>query len=439
MNVVFLALDGVSQTHFWQFREQMPTLWSCSLRAHMFRRFYANATGMFLSFSNFAYGNTRQFDHWITLPEKATDDSRPDCVNLFQSFHDKGYAIMGTTLASPVPQYVKEGLFGAWPASCGEFLSFEDHAPYYEAIDRFLLQREQDRTPFVLYASDRSCLFGTNEEEKQEARELHSYCEKGFNLLDRTAGFVLNSLERHGVLDKTLVVAYGSFGMDPWQHGLSSGRISRIPPYASACWTPMFMLSPNGEALVDDRMVCVSDLGHIVLDRLFPGDKQPPPQDELEGRDVFAYQRSFAISQNLFALEDETLPDNQGIAKSYAVTDGDFRLIVTSDGGRPESGGLELFFDMRDPINTRNLLDFFHLDGGGFMQAFGDTDIVHPHFNASFTLPAVKEILVTYNRLRDVLVSAVQAKESRAIARVGESGKRYLFPLTSFTKKKIRP
>lgn len=438
MNVVFLALDGVSQTHFWQFREQMPTLWNCSLRARMFRRFYADATDMFQSFSNFACGNSRQFDHWTAFPGITTDDSRPDCANLFQSFFDRGYAIMGATLASPVPKYVKDGLFGAWPASCGEFFSFEDHAPYYEAIDRFLLQREQDQTPFVLYASDCSCLFGTNEKEKQEAVELHSYCEKGFNLLDRTAGFVLNSLERHGVFDKTLVVAYGSFGMDPWQHGLHSGRISRIPPYASACWTPMFMLSPGGEALVDDRMVCVSDLGHVVFGRLFPGEKQPPPKDDVEGRDVFAYERSFAVSQNMFALEDETLPDNQGIAKSYAVTDGDFRLIVTSDGGRPECGGLELFFDMRDPVNTRNLLDFFALDDGGFMLAFGDKSIVHPHFNASFTPPAVKEILVAYDRLRDVLSGVVRAKESYAIARAGESGGRYLFPMTAFTKKKIR-
>ncbi|MDR1612709.1 MAG: hypothetical protein LBT97_07985 [Planctomycetota bacterium] len=352
--------------------------------------------------------------------------------------HDRGYAVSGGMYCVPAPEYAQNGFGGAWPECCGEFRCFGEHSAFYHALDEFFAGRERDGKSFAFFAADRSCLFGDNVGEKEDASELHSYCGRGFELLDRTAGFMLDALKRRGLLDRTIFVAYGPYGMDPWLHGLFHGRITRIPPYASACWTPLLVAVPGSGKCIDDHLICVVDLRHLISNLLFPEEKTPPPESELDGRDVFAYPRSMAISQNMFALENESDPSNAGLAKGYAAADGSYRLVVTSDGGKMERGGLEFFFDTRDPTNTRNLLDFFDIDAAGFITTFEDREIVHPYFDALFSRREVMEMADVYNRLRAVLADAVRVKESRAAAFAGEEARGHSFPGASFTKKKSR-
>jgi arylsulfatase A-like enzyme len=436
MNLVLLPLEGVSQTMFWQYREAMPRLWELSNRSAMFRRFYAASTSAFQSFCDVAYGDSFELDHNERYP------SERGCVagkgkNLFAELRRRGFEAFGVQHGGSCPAYVADNFRGAWPDECGAFEWHGGYAGFYGAIDEFLGRVKAASQPFVLYVSDRAALAGDASPEKRETALYHERFAKGFSLLDQTAGRVMDALAARGLLEGAIVVVYGPYGMDLWKHGISRGRATAIEPYADLCWTPMFIHRNNEDVGIADQLVSAIDLRPTVMHMLFPREPSEQPSNPFTGVDILSFRRQAVFSQNLFALEKPNAGSALGLFKSYAATDGDQRLIVTGDLWG-DDGGMELYYDPRDPGNTRNFLDFFTLDGNGEMTAFGRRDIIHPHFTMSFKPNLVMSIVNSYNTMRKQLAGFIRSKETAALPRAGGGAKANVFPERCFAKKRRR-
>ncbi len=435
-NIVFLSLDGVSQTMFWQYRETMPFLWELSLRSAMFRRFFTSETSAFASFCACAHGDAGELDHNPEYPT-ASGCLAGRTTNLFAVLRDRGFATLGIQHGSLCPPYTAANFYGAWPEGCGDFQHHADYARFDAAIADFLAQRRADAKPFALYVSDRAARPDDSSPEKNASPLYHERFAKGFSLLDRTAAATMGALASSGLLANTIVAAFGPYGMDPWKHGINRGRVNTGVPHADTCWTPLFIYNNGNDICTADQLVSSIDLKPTVLHMLFPEERQPEARGPLSGVDILRYRRQTALTQSLFALERENEGSARGMARSYAASDGDQRLIVTSDGGIAGEGGMELYFDARDPGNTRNFLDFFDLDDNGVMTSFGRKDIVHVHFTQSFRQNLVMSIVNSYNTMREQLHSFIRAKEREAAALLGGTAEGMRpFPDEAFKRKR---
>lgn len=415
----------------------MPTLWNLSLRSAMFRRFYTASTSALQSFVDFAYGDSTQLDHNLAYP------SRDGCLsgkaaNLFDILRQRGYEILGLQHGGNCPDYVRGNFYGAWPTNCGTFQWHDEYDAFYLTAERFIDQSTAAGKPFALYYNDRAALLGDDSGEKEKDGLFHVRIEKGYSLLDQSVARIMNKLAASGLIGSTIIIIYGPYGTDPWKHGIYLGRTHAVDPYADLCWTPLMIYNNDNDICTADQLVSVIDLKHTLLHMLFPQEPPTQPTSILTGVDILSFNRQAAFTQNLFALEKENAGPSQGLVKSYGVTDGDQRLIVSSNGGIPGEGGMELYYDPRDPGNTRNFLDFFQLDPNGVMTSFGRKDIIHPHFLMSFKPHLVMSIANSYNAMREQLFTFIKLKEQEALKLAGESAKNNLFPEDSFKRKRRR-
>ncbi|MCC8179337.1 MAG: hypothetical protein LIP23_00260, partial [Planctomycetes bacterium] len=108
------------------------------------------------------------------------------------------------------------------------------------------------------------------------------------------------------------------------------------------------------------------------------------------------------------------------------------------DAGVEGKGGLELFYDLRDPGNTRNFLDFFDMDNDGSLRFTARPSFRHSHFISSFRRCAIIDLFKSYLILRRQLMDFVKLKEKNALARSGGKGKKNLFPIDAFNRKRPR-
>lgn len=439
MNLVLIPLEGVSQTLFWQYRGAMPTLWKMSNEAIMFRRFYSASTSAFQSFCDVAYGDSSQLDHNLAFP------SARGCLleserNFFAILNEKGYATLGIQHGESRPAYVKDNYFGAWPDVCGEFRWHGEYDPFFAETFAFMEKARAAGKPFALYYADRASTVADNCPEKQEARLYHQRFEKGYSLLDGSVARLMQKLGEMSILDDTIIVAFGPYGMDPWKHGVFRGRVHALDPYADMCWTPLFIFNNSRNPQIVDPLACTTDLKASVLDLLFTNPKLGLGKGQFTGVNFLSRPRDIVFTQNLFALERENEGPALGIAKSYAATDGDQRLIVSSNGGIPGEGGMEFFYDPRDSTNSRNLLDFFELSVDGKIVRFGNPNATHSHFLYAFRPDnpklLINSIMESYNTMRAILKRLVKSKEDSALPHCGSQKEAKRFDESRFNVKR---
>ncbi|MDR1520607.1 MAG: hypothetical protein LBU23_10800 [Planctomycetota bacterium] len=437
MNLVVIPLEGVSQMLLWQYREAMPAIWRLANQSTSFRRFYSASTSAFQSFCDFVHGDSSELDHNLSYP------SGPGCLlgragNLFGILEEQGYAVMGSQHGETCPEYVRGNCFGAWPEAGGRFRWHGEYDAFYAESLAFVKRAAAAGQPFALYYCDRAGTVADNCLEKRDSRLFHQRFEKGFSLLDRSVERMLAGLAELGLLGATLIVLYGPYGMDPWKHGVFAGRTHAIEPYADVCWTPLLFYCDGRDIQTIEGLASSIDLKATILGILFPGRDFGPAPGRFSGVNLLTSGRNIAFTQNLFALEQENAGPALGLVKSYAATDGDLRLIVNSDGGIAGEGGMEFYYDVRDPGNTRNLLDFFELDKNGDMASFGRSDVVHVHFTQSFKPHLVRDMVSAYNGMRDTLKQLAKAKEGEALRHSANQSRRLLFHDSQFNLKRRR-
>lgn len=432
MNLILIAMEGVSQTLFWQYRDSMPTLWDIHNRSASFRRFYTNSTSALSSLYDLVYGNSSLLDHHVSYEEALTSPCL-EKQDLFGLLRAQGYETLGLVRATSQPKYMMPSFNAAGP-----FHWHQDSETCCAEGEGFIERCAASKTPFTLYVSEKAARLDDEHPGKRKETTLHGRVEKGYQLLDQTVGRIFSKLAEHDLTRDTIAICLGLYGTDPWKHGMHAGRTHAFEPYADLCWTPMFMYRNDFDICVSDQIISMVDIRPTILQMLFPDESIPNPDDRVSGLNAFSgFTRQIAFSQSLFATEKENLGASLGLIKSYAVTDGAHRLIVSSDGGIKGDGGMEFYLDFHDPSNTRNFLDFFQLNTDGEMVSFGKNDLIHPHFTASFKAHLVMDIVKSYTFLRSQLQAYIQEKESIALKRNSEQ-RGELFPLDMFTHARRR-
>lgn len=435
-NLLLIHLESVSQMAFWQYSAEMPTLFDLMGKSAAFSRFYAASTSSVMSMSDLLHGDSSEMDHLAVFP-KDKGFLAGLSSNLFLILAENDYATYGVQYGSFCLGDAPNNFWGVWPEACGQFRQQKDREEMHGGIRDFLETSKAAGKPFALYFWNMNTHLRDDDPLEPPNQAYHERFQSGYRLLDLSVKRLFEDLGALGLLDDTLIIAFGDHGDDLFRHGLYRGRSHIIDPYANVCWCPLFIHDRNVEICISQKLMSMVDVKPTLLHMLLPERPPEPPTTPFSGINVLAADRSAAFSQSMFALQTERSDPARAITKSYAVTDGDFRLMASSPVNLDDSGGLEFFFEQWDYGNTRNLLDFCRLDSQGRITAFGHPDAVHPHFFLTFTQKHVDIMAKTYEKLRDLLHSFIKLKEAEALKRFA-GGKKELFPEELLTRKRKR-
>lgn len=435
-NLLLIHLESVSQMAFWQYSAEMPTLFELMRNSAAFSRFYSASTSSVMSMSDLLHGDSAEMDHLAVFP-KNKGSLAGASSNLIQILIDNGYAVHGVQYGSFCLGDAPNNFWGVWPEAGGQFRQQSDREEMHREIRNFLGKSKSAGQPFVLYFWNMNTHLRDDDPLEPPDQAYHERFRSGYRLLDLSVKRLFGDLGDLDLFDDTLVVAFGDHGDDLFRHGLYRGRSHIIDPYANVCWCPLFIHDKSVEICISQQLVSMVDIKPTLLHMLLPGRQPEPLSTAFSGMNILASERTAAFTQSMFALQVERSDPARAITKSYAVTDGDFRLMVSSPVNLDDQGGVEFFFEQWDYGNTRNLLDFCRLDPQGKITGFGHPDAVHPHFVLTFTRKHVDIMAKTYEKLRQLLYSFIKLKEEQALKRFKDERKE-LFPDELFTRKRVR-
>jgi hypothetical protein len=443
-NLVFLHLESISNTILWQYRPELATVWQLMQQSYRYTRYFSSSVSTDTVLDEMLFGASDAYDG-APLYSQRHDLSNPALRNNMKMNNIASFAYMAGF-----------GYFNfiEYPWCNG----IESPTHLYHPDLNYVVARMKEKMrdydakgiPFVVHF--RVCVshMAYDDPVKIQAKTFSERFRLGYLRQDQAVNMALSSLIELGLLEKSVLVCYGDHGDELWSHGLNKGYCHATIPYASLCNVPLFIYEhgcPPGES---DRLVSTIDIRESLIRRIVP-DYDPaeislgnplknrigwsipappgwpdsgclPPfrQTPFDGIDAFNETRDLAFTQNLFALQLEYSDLEQGLTKGYSVTDGTYRVVVSSGGRNSKSGGIEFFCDRLDPFNSRNLLDFFKLDMNGDIREFyppPETSV--REFSLVFNEEAVKHLSQTYNYLRAALHEFIRSKEERAKRLIG--------------------
>ena len=156
--------------------------------------------------------------------------------------------------------------------------------------------------------------------------------------VDSQIGRLLDVLERHHLLDRTIVIVAGDHGESLGEHG---ERDHGIFVYESVLRVPLIIRAPAVAPRRIDAVVRLTDVMPTVLNLL--GVPAPP----VDGVSLSDLMRGTGRDPNLNAYSESQYPQRLGWSALSALRDGSFKLI---DAPRPELYDLE-----HDPFEQRNI------------------------------------------------------------------------------------
>lgn len=434
-NIVFIHLESVSQMAFWQYSAEIPTLFRLMQRSASFSNFFASSTSSVMSFGDLLFGDSSKLDHFETFP-KDRSGLAPGEPNLFAALFDEGYRVRGVQYGSFCVGDAPNNFWGIWPERCGQFDWQNDYGRLCEANAAFLHQSKREGAPFALYFWNMNTHLRDADPRKAANLSYDERFREGYRLLDASVKDLLDTLMELELLGETIVVVLGDHGDDLWRHGVYRGRSHIIDPYADVCWCPFFIHNNDVGILASPQLVSMVDVAPTLLHML----GLPPMRKTsiFSGINIFKETRFLAFSQSMFALQKERSDRIRALTKSYAVTNGDFRVMVSSPADVDDTGGVEFFLEQWDFGDTRNLLDFCRLGPNGELVGFGAADGVHPHFCFTFNQRQTQNMAAQYAVLLRNLHGFVRQKETLALQNF-KGGHAHTFPEEHFLKARRRP
>lgn len=408
--------------------------------ATQFTRFYANSCSTTMTMQDFWSGASNSFDHLAHY--HGCFQKRIKHPSVFAVLLSLGW---------------NTGYFGSSPFNSAAVKRSGRHVDVndtnlpklVESMLREFKHAKARGRPFAAYYWDDTSHLAFPCEPKNAAESIQERMSVAYRLIDAGVARVLKGIIDLGLWDDTIIVGFGDHGDEPWTHGLNRGYAHSIAPYTGIVWTPMFIFDSSQPASVTDRIASVIDLKEMIVGYMTRDVKLSEEEKAnidahrtvaaFSGFDVFSRPRTFAVSQNLFALQLEYDDPERGMTKNYAVTDGTYRLVVSSGGETPRLGGMELFYEQMDPTNGRNLLDFFQLDEDGEIIEFKPPpDAVGKHFFYSFRPEQTRTIIEAFTEMKKYLKRVIRIKEGDALHLVTHREEYHLFPDSSFTRAKAR-
>lgn len=426
-NLLLLHLESISQSAFWQYAPEMPMLYDLMRHSTYFSRFHSASTSSVMSMSDLLHGDSAELDHLELFPS-GRGFLRGRATNLMGILADRGYNTLGLQLCSFALRDIAHNFWSVWPEACGQFVWRKEREEAYRDA-RALMTASS--APFALYFWN----MNTHLQDEEALRNTLPYHERFLSAVrhfDLAVKQLLHDLAAAGKLENTVIVAFGDHGDDLWRHGLYRGRSHIVDPYATVAWCPLFIYEHGKDAVLCDRLTSMVDVKSLTLSRLFPDDAPESPASPFSGFDSTVKKRELAFSQCMFALQKERTDPAGSITKSYAVTDGDLRVMASAHCDSDDTGGMELYFDQYDSGNTWNVLHDCLIDDSGNITGIraASSGACLPFPLSAAETPFLAE---RYAALREALVSFVRQKEEMALQHfIGETP--HLFPEELFTR-----
>ncbi len=414
-NLIIVHLAALSELLLHSFPDKLQTLFSLGEDSISFPRFYSSSTSRIMSLADLFLGTTDSLDRYSTYPDDGIFHV-DHTGNLFAILQEHGYCCK-TMRYDPYSNIADAWYCGLWPDECDPVDGYTEYDDFLSGVEAAVQKVGESGKPYALHLLNGVADFARAMSiscDNSGADGMMRHCAAGMELLDRFVKVVLEAVRRSGALDKTILVVIGDHGSELWTHGLNGGHMYGLEPYATQCHVPM-MIHNGVDKYLSDSLFSMVDLKHVLLHLLFP---DTPPvlfgKNLSTGVDILQGARQLAFSQSLPALFRLHGDPALGIVKSYAVTNGSYRLVATVGQSREDEGGMELFCDPLDPDNTSNLLEFMTLDASGRVTNFDCRDAVHPHFIMNMTPTTIQRLVATYQELRKILVAYIREKENNA-------------------------
>lgn len=425
-NIIFIHLESISNLILWQYRTELKTIWKMMRASYVYNNFYASTTSTRMSLGHIVFGTSTRFDNLgyfreteIVPPVKSRMPKKHFSIYLA----DAGYGLDDLVT-------VMEGFDLKEPKRRGASVKLPNLDQTLQWARVGLTQAKLREKPFFFHFIPSVTHITATDQVKDGATTFSGRFRLGYLRLDYAVSQFLAMLSEFELLDKSVLVFYGDHGDELWSHGSNSGWCHVITPYASLTHTPLFIYDSDRKSGSTDRLVSMIDVKKTVLRWAVPGyvptgfhesmgRKLPLPSFDdtpYDGIDVNSETRDLVFSQNLFALQKEYDDTTKSLVKGYAVTDGTYRVTVTSGGNAPREGGVEFFCDTVDPSNIRNLLDFFSLDKDGDIIRFAPPpSMAGNEFELVFNPEAVAHLIGVYKKLKHALVEYIKGKEAYAM------------------------
>lgn len=420
-NLILIHLESISNTILWQYRIELGTVWRLMQQSFVYNHFYATSTSTDSVLEELFKGCSDFFDG-VSLYRDRYNPENPWVQNKRQdNTLDTMASLSGYDLFFPTEHYLSP------PLSVNSLmLDYNINNLLAASAERMAKAKAAGRPILIAFRMVVSHM-AYDDGEKIQATTFSDRFRRGYVQLDRAINQFLSIIIQLGMWDDSIIVCYGDHGDELWSHGVNKGYCHAIQPYASLNWVPLFIHESNRPPGSSNRLVSTIDLRESLLKMLSPGfdptqyqwpeTREPfPPfrQTPYDGIDAFNERRELAFGQNLFALQLEYTDLERGLTKGYSVTDGTYRVVVSSGGSNPKNGGLEFYCDPVDPANTRNLLDFFTLDANGDIRKFSPpAEATDRAFAQVFNERAVASLRDVYHRLKKNLYEFVRDKERR--------------------------
>ncbi len=409
-NVLLLHLESISRASLWQYRGEFGTVWRLMSKSLQFSRFFASSTSTDMSMTDVLYGDSSCKDFYPLY--SASRQLRPDPGRFIE---------LGLECALRGCKWM---YFGSSPYSIKhetdtETVTSANNPDTFWLCDKALasmIEAKERGKQFCAYFWDDTSHLAYPSPYKDQGKGIGERLRIAYALVDASLDRLIAGMAKCGLLDDTIIIGFGDHGDEAWSHGLNRGYCHAITPYASLVWTPMFIFDPQRfRPAITEQLANMIDIKPTVMGMLFPDSPSTYRPTPFSGVDLFKDTRALAFSQNMFALQREYSDPERGMTKGYGVTDGNYRLVVSSGGDTPHNRGMELFCDQSDPSNSLNLLRFFKLDRHGDIRRFSPPpDAAVDHFASVFRPPREESMRAAFARLKPALRAFVEEKERPA-------------------------
>lgn len=415
-NVVVFHLESLSNEILNQEAKRLSFIRKLMDDSLVFEKFHTSATSSIMAFTDFCYGNDYELDNSYDVDVDLNIQYLEK--NLFNIFEENNYNVKG--LAYPVTWRDDLNIKKIWNTNSGKYKYHKSEQDFQKDIESFIDDSVANDMPFAMHIWDiRSHLFYTD--DKKEMGE--NFLERrglGYDCIDETYKDVFTLLSQKGLLENTIIVAYGDHGDELWSHSLNGGFCHGLEPYTTLVHTPCFIYGKEVKAARSEKLVSLVDLKWVILDILNIDEE---PRFKYSGKNILKEENSFVFSRNLLANQSSKY--NGALRKGYSVTNSNYHLMVGDSG-------LELYAPIIDPSNSFNLLQFFNLQGDTLID-FNNLGAWHTHFRTIMKQDQIEDIRNNFSSLFVALFEYVERKND-LISRE----KHYYFDMQAFRRIKMK-
>ncbi len=378
-NLIIIHLESISHNLLHNgSKEVFPNLSRIAENSCVFSTYYSTASSTIMVIGDLMYGDPYQL-------EKSRDLSgvykQKTVKSTFELLAEKGYqtsALMYPYLSDKTDRINLKKLLG----HSAHFEAAAEQDQFHKKIENTIKSGQA----FALYVYNSTSLLSSPFRTQNVDHCFLETIEESYRNIDRTTGFIFQTLQEQHMLEDTVVVLFGDHGDDMYSHGFTHGFTHAIEPYASVIRTPLMVYSSQIRQSNITDLVNTLDIRDMILSLL---------ENENISKDTWYPKRKFSFSRNLFWNQQSTV-----LNKAYSVTDGRYMLMVSPEG-------LELYLCKYDVFGTVDLLNFFDLHGKTIRLKAEIRFIEGIHIEYMLKKPA-SSISREFTRLREELLKYLE-------------------------------